>query len=157
MSDISESKCPCGKHISKKEHEREWRKLYWNKNRQKFLEKKKQYYEKNKDFVKKQRMKYYEKNKDFCQSFMRNYNKNRRARIRSIILWYFGYHCSKCGYNADPRALQLDHINGGGSQEQKALGPISAYYYKKPQELFEKFQLLCANCNYIKRHENNEF
>lgn len=149
--------CSCGKHVTQKEHLKEWHKLYCEKNKQKIRQSKKLYYEKHRDVLKQKRLQYYKKNREINQLYMRKYSKNLRVKIRSIILWYFNYHCSKCGYNADSRALQLDHINGGGSQEQREIGPISAHYYRNPQELFEKFQLLCANCNYIKRHENDEF
>src|SRR3990167_1091784 len=30
-----------------------------------------------------------------------------------------GYICKQCGYSADKRALQLDHIKGGGNKQRK--------------------------------------
>lgn len=69
---------------------------------------------------------------------------------RLAVLAKFGGKCVKCGFD-DPRALQIDHINGGGGQANK--------YMSLPWQLVvspEKFQILCANCNWIKRYENNE-
>ena|SRR3990167_8765379 len=62
--------------------------------------------------------------------------------------------CKVCGFS-DYRALQVDHINGGGNKEKKQ---------KTRKEWLENmignpslFQILCANCNWIKVSENNEY
>lgn len=78
--------------------------------------------------------------------------------IRVEMLTTLGGKCKKCGF-ADSRALQVDHINGGGNKERMS-GRTSGYYFKNVTESFlrgeNKYQLLCANCNWVKRHENNE-
>lgn len=56
--------------------------------------------------------------------------------------------CIKCGFS-DWRALQIDHINGKG--ETTGFGT-----YKEVIKDPSRFQLLCSNCNWIKRHENRE-
>ena len=73
----------------------------------------------------------------------------RYYRLRSEALHTLGDVCCKCGFS-DPRALQIDHIYGSGSQERKVL---------KTEDLYKKvirdptpYQLLCANCNWIKRY-----
>jgi rubredoxin len=56
----------------------------------------------------------------------------------------------------DARALQFDHIGGGGSamrRDGKGAGLAGLYYIRNHPELF---QLLCANCNWIKRAESGE-
>lgn len=67
-----------------------------------------------------------------------------------------GGKCCRCGF-ADRRALQIDHVNGGGKSELLKYGGGSSTYLKKvlsaPAGIY---QLLCANCNWIKRWENNE-
>lgn len=69
-----------------------------------------------------------------------------------------GGKCVKCGFK-DVRALQIDHINGGGSQERKERD-FKMNFHKHVLESFirkeNKYQLLCANCNWIKRFENKE-
>jgi predicted HNH restriction endonuclease len=82
----------------------------------------------------------------------------RRLRIRAIKK--LGGKCCRCGFS-DYRALQFDHVNGGGTQEY-----IEKKHYRAAYTLSElwdigenkdgKFQLLCANCNFIKRAENQE-
>ena len=55
----------------------------------------------------------------------------------------------------DIRALSIDHINGGGSKEKKQLRS-----HDFNRLVLERngvgYQILCANCNWIKRHENDE-
>ena len=68
-----------------------------------------------------------------------------------------GNKCIRCGFS-DRRALQIDHINGGGVKERKTLN-IKDYcrvVLKSIKNNENKYQLLCANCNWIKRFENKE-
>lgn len=78
---------------------------------------------------------------------------------RRYVLERFGNVCNICGFS-DWRALQIDHINGGGKQEVKQIGSNAAFYKilvdMPTKELKSKYQVLCANCNWIKRYENNE-
>jgi hypothetical protein len=55
----------------------------------------------------------------------------------------------------DERALQIDHVNGGGTKEKKTISRI-AFLRKVLSDVSHTYQLLCANCNWIKRHEKNE-
>lgn len=84
------------------------------------------------------------------------YHKNRRAEARQKVLEFLGCICIHCGFS-DTRALQIDHVNGGGTKEwnRGALAYDRKYemVYATPQN----YQILCANCNWIKRHENDEF
>lgn len=76
----------------------------------------------------------------------------RRLRIKALEM--LGNKCIKCGFS-DVRALQIDHINGGGWDARKK--GITGYklcgdVLKNPS----LYQCLCANCNWIKRYENHE-
>lgn len=69
--------------------------------------------------------------------------------------------CVQCGFN-DVRALQIDHKNGGGNFERKYLASRGSNYLRFVLEDItdnndKNYQILCANCNWIKRHENKEF
>ena len=70
-----------------------------------------------------------------------------------------GNKCAHCGFS-DPRALQIDHVNGGGRQDLGGRSRNNPTYYKQVIESAKrrekKYQLLCANCNWIKRHTHNE-
>jgi len=102
------------------------------------------------------------------------YRKKHRARLlekdrqrsresRKKIIELLGGECVGCGFS-DPRALQIDHVNGDGYKERRRTPgkttPGSKTYLKRVIKSLEsgenRFQLLCANCNWIKRYENNE-
>jgi len=76
------------------------------------------------------------------------------VRIRALKA--IGDNCVHCGYS-DVRALQIDHIHGGGHAERKTQSSGTGYYYfilHNPDK--KKYQVLCANCNVIKRLEQRE-
>jgi len=80
------------------------------------------------------------------------------AKRRLAAINFLGGKCIRCGY-LDVRALQIDHIDGGGGKLRKGKGIRSrTSYYKDIVDGIdiEKYQLLCANCNWIKRYENRE-
>jgi hypothetical protein len=56
----------------------------------------------------------------------------------------------------DTEILHIDHINGGGHQERKAIKSPSVYYKTILEDATDKYQLLCANCNWKKRYERGE-
>lgn len=53
----------------------------------------------------------------------------------------------------DRRCLQIDHVRGDGSKERKG---AESYYLKVLNDETGRYQLLCANCNWIKRRVNGE-
>ena len=63
--------------------------------------------------------------------------------------------CKTCGYDKNINALQLDHIKGGGNMSRKKMGNGGWGYYKKLKESGYPlgYQVLCANCNVIKKEE----
>jgi hypothetical protein len=74
--------------------------------------------------------------------------------LRGKVIEYLGGCCYICGFK-DKRALQIDHINGGGTSERKKFG--WSKMYKLILSGAKGYQVLCANCNWIKRHTNNEW
>lgn len=93
--------------------------------------------------------------------------KQSRVKLRLEILDFFGGKCCRCQFD-DCRALQIDHKNGGGNRDitmrqqcNGRLGGVNMNGFRKfiresPDKANELFQCLCANCNWIKRFENNE-
>lgn len=67
-----------------------------------------------------------------------------------------GAKCVRCGFS-DKRALQFDHKQGGGNSkinnEERKDHHRYLKYIKAPELARKTFQVLCANCNSIKRHE----
>ena len=94
---------------------------------------------------------------------MRNYQRKylkaymRESRVKALRILAKGETvcCVKCGYQ-DVRALQIDHVNGGGRAHYKTYSPQSLYLAIIRGENQVPLQILCANCNWIKRFENNE-
>lgn len=67
-----------------------------------------------------------------------------------------GPFCKRCGFS-DPRALQIDHIRGGGGAHRQKQGVTGAGLYRRIIRYGGGgFQVLCANCNWIKRAEMAE-
>ena len=76
--------------------------------------------------------------------------------LRRQVLDLLGGECVRCGFN-DERALQVDHIDGGGNKERIALNGANASVYRRVLATNGVgYQLLCANCNWIKRAERQE-
>lgn len=71
------------------------------------------------------------------------------------MLQKLGGKCRKCGFT-DPRALQVDHINGDGARERRTMN-LHRFSIIVLRDTTNKYQLLCANCNWIKRHEKKEY
>jgi hypothetical protein len=66
---------------------------------------------------------------------------------------FHGGQCARCKNN-DMRVLQFDHVNGGGTEENRRIHSrgVARKALQRPNE----YQVLCANCNWIKRFERNE-
>ena len=86
----------------------------------------------------------------------------KRLEKKEFIFDLLGRKCRRCGFN-DSRALQIDHLLGHGKKERTGLTSYDKYVkniyllaLSSPKELNEKYQILCANCNWIKRFENRE-
>lgn len=97
---------------------------------------------------------YCENNPEKRRQTQRDYVRRKRAEI----LVFFGAKCAQCGFD-DPRALHLDHINGGGYKARRdgeRQSGQSKLIREDPDRARKIYQLLCANCNCIKREENNE-
>jgi hypothetical protein len=106
-----------------------------------------------------------QENRDFimkgCATRLRN--------SRALAINHLGGRCvsSECQWsNSDGSTgcteflcLQIDHVNGDGARKRKAKEEKRglAFYRQILKEVpGENYQLLCANCNWIKRHTNNE-
>ena len=82
-------------------------------------------------------------------------------RARRKLLFLLGNKCTLCGFS-DWRALQVDHINGGGSHERRGYGHSpSALKARILDDVIKadherRYQILCANCNWIKRYDKRE-
>ncbi|SRR6266404_479913 len=78
----------------------------------------------------------------------------RNADLRLRVLRALGGKCARCGFS-DWRALQVDHVDGFPEVRLRR----DALYRDIRLSIhlgIKKYQCLCANCNQIKKYENNE-
>jgi hypothetical protein len=75
--------------------------------------------------------------------------------LRNKVLEKLGGKCVQCGFS-DWRALQVDHKNSDGAAERRESKSITQYL-KSILKNSDCYQILCANCNWIKRHTHQEF
>ena len=133
---------------------------------------KQKWYEQNKEKYRFYNKKSYQKNKAkilnakkvYCSKNALQIKKKRNERYaerKKEILAFLGDKCKHCGID-DIRVLQIDHINGGGRKEielSNSRGYLHFYFKQLKQDegaFLKKYQLLCANCNWIKRVEKGE-
>lgn len=104
-------------------------------------------------------LKSYEKNKEKIKERSKVWAKTKRKEMKREIYSLLKNKCAICGIT-DILVLQIDHIKGGGLQQRKLIGGNDIKYYKnilkEIKEGRNKYQLLCANCNWRKRTENGE-
>jgi hypothetical protein len=100
---------------------------------------------------------YYINNLEHERERSRVKSKAERIRRRKELLAFLGGKCVRCGFS-DWRALQIDHVDGHGKDHRRELGSKFSSQFRKEvmTDTTGKYQLLCANCNWIKREENDE-
>lgn len=114
---------------------------------------------KDNEYLKKYMKNYYkdtEKRKKHIKQVVISHKKQRKY-LKERIVQLLGSKCIHCGFS-DPRALQIDHVHGNGRKERKNHNLLCYYrmVLKKVKAGSKDYQLLCANCNWIKRVENDE-
>jgi len=81
-------------------------------------------------------------------------DKRRDFRIKLLDI-LGGAKCPHCGFDKDIRVLQIDHKDNEGAKDARSFGSSSQmyrYYVHNPEIAKTKLQVLCANCNIIKQH-----
>lgn len=94
----------------------------------------------------------------YCKSCSRKSTLESNHDLKNKVFDILGRECVICGFD-DMRALQIDHINGDGADDRRKIGRKKILFsiIKNPDEAREKYQVLCANHNWIKRAENKEW
>lgn len=114
----------------------------------------------HKEVIRERRKKYEKANPEKIKAWSRKTNRN----IRLFTIQLLGGKCVRCG-NTDIRVLQVDHINGDGAKHRKEFNNkhsvLRAVILKELKsnliEAKKRYQLLCANCNWIKVWEKKEY
>lgn len=81
------------------------------------------------------------------------YRRTLQRLFRRQAVAALGGRCCRCGFS-NPLALQLDHVAGGGNYLGDNQRGATVTRDLAMGRRREEFQLLCANCNWIKRAGN---
>ena len=83
-----------------------------------------------------------------------------RLQVKAKVMRHYSPNlkCMRCGIS-NIHVLSIDHIQGNGKQHRQNIGNIGgfAFYRWLHRNKYPLgFQVLCMNCQFIKRVENNE-
>lgn len=76
-----------------------------------------------------------------------------KAKERESLFEMYGHCCVICGFT-DKRALTLDHKLNNGNDERRRLGERGVYMRARKEYLPKEYQIICMNCQFIKRVED---
>jgi hypothetical protein len=114
----------------------------------------KQYREDHKERLKKQAHQNYLAHREEKIRKTVKYHRAKVQELRAQILAKYGKKCNHCGLT-DERVLCVDHVNGGGYRERMSCS-YEAMYKRVLADTNNTYQILCHNCNWIKRCERRE-
>ena len=148
------------------EHEEEdhaRRRRFYRKHRKKILELRKRWRIKYPEAYRAYWKRYYDDHRNVRKEQVRTHHVRNRKRIHAIekndrqlrrerMFKMYGGRCYKCGFD-DKRALTLDHVKNNGSEERRALGQSKILRRAIATYLPKEYQVLCMNCQWIKRRE----
>lgn len=100
----------------------------------------------------------YKKGGNLCKTCTGKQVRNNYVKLKPKAISLLGGVCVKCGFS-DTRALQVDHIDGNGFLDRKNKTKYNEanIYRKIIRGDTSNYQLLYANCNFIKAFEQGSF
>ena len=143
-----------------KEYRQKNRQILQEKGRAYYLanrKKAREYYLRNRERILDRRRKYYETHKLKIMQYQLGYRKSYYFKRKIEVLSYYSSGanvCAHCGFD-DIRALSIDHIDGGGTKHRKEIKG-DMYDWLKRNNYPKGYQVLCMNCQFIKRVERRE-
>jgi len=141
------------------EKRREHQRIYAKQHKDKITKYQKRYRIKHRQAFNEYMKRWRNKHKELYTSYLlKNKEAKRRKRlaIRLEIISLLGEKCVKCGYEKNIRALQIDHVNNDGYIERRKLKNSDRLYkhiLKQVKNGSKNYQVLCANCNIIKKYK----
>lgn len=116
-------------------------------------QKKKEYHELNKEADNKRSLKWYHENKERIREKHNENKKKSDQKLADTIMNHYGGNppkCACCG-ETERSFLELDHINGYGTQQRKQIGTgYTLFRWIIKNDFPEEYQVLCSNCNLSK-------
>lgn len=96
----------------------------------------------------------------YARKHGKSYRPVHRQKLKEAAIRHYSpeMNCVRCGFG-DIRALSMDHINGGGGQHRRSIRKYGygIYDWVIKNHFPPGFQVLCMNCQFIKRYEKREF
>lgn len=90
------------------------------------------------------------RHRHICSLCKTSIKRNRYIDLKLLVFKHYGCKCKDCGVEA-LEFLTIDHINDDGAEHRVEIGPHIFPWLKK-NDYPEGFQILCYNCNYLKRN-----
>lgn len=144
----------------KRQYRRAYRTAYYETHREELREKSRRYFQEHRDEQLRRNKERYKERSDIIKANAVRTGKILREKQRLAVLWHYSNRtlaCVQCGFS-DVRALVLDHINGGGTEQRRKLKNGGNVWFWLARHGFPSgYQILCANCNAIKAREENEY
>ena len=144
---------------------KEYRKNYYRNNKEDIQKKAKIWRDEHKKENSERIKNWRKKNPDKVNRNALRYYKKEATKVKVEIYKLLGGQCVN-PYNlnhgeflTDIRCLQIDHVKGNGRQERERFSnytEMTKYILKEIKAGSKDYQLLCSNCNWIKRHKNKE-
>ena len=104
--------------------------------------------------------------RELRRAYIRKFDRKFRLNTRQEIIKLLGNKCANPynlnhgDFETEQLCLQIDHVNGGGLKELGRFSNSNSYYKYVLEQIkagSKDYQLLCANCNWIKRIKNREY
>jgi hypothetical protein len=86
-----------------------------------------------------------------CQKCKTQIKRNHYIDLKMEVFAHYGCQCANCGIDKI-EFLTIDHINNNGAEHRKQIG-TQIYPWLKKNKYPADFQVLCYNCNYLKRNQ----
>jgi len=135
-------------------------KAYYERTKDKQRERHRRYYQEHKVKHQQQSRDYYSEHSEKIKADAIRTGKELRAKQRAAVLFHYSngtMACVQCGCS-DIRALVLDHISGGGTEQRRKMGSgVQVWLWLARHGFPPGYQILCANCNTIKAREKSEY
>lgn len=164
------------KHVWRQNHPeyKEYERRYWQTHSDYAERQRKQmreHHRENREAIRQKSRAYYHAHRDESLAISRRYRESHKshlgeyrmlynAKIKKEVIAHYSngtMQCARCAFS-DIRALQLDHIKGDGKEDRKDSHKRgnAFYVWLRRNNYPEGLQVLCVNCNMIKKSENNE-
>ena len=139
------------------EKQKGYMRKYYQKNKGKISQIRKSHHQENKERRKELARNYFNSHRDLVLKHQVGYRVKYNLKKKIEVLSFYSdgsLQCKSCGFN-DLRALSIDHINGGGSRHREIMKG-DTYGWLRRNNFPDGYQVLCMNCQWIKRQVNRE-